>query len=218
MLRKLLAFSAAILCAASLATAQPVKDYKWDVNQAIPDNDPNGLSNTQFVPDQGIIRDVNVDLLIEHTWQGDLIVDVSHGGVTVPLLFRAGDSQSTGLGFSENNFGNPLDPDMKFILDDEAAGFYDSAAPNGIGNVADPGILNVSGSWKPYGANGPSALSKFDGMDKHGDWTLFVSDNAGLDTGTLLNWSLHIENVPEPGSFLMLALFGLGTLAVRRRF
>ncbi len=219
MFKKLFAFLAVTLVAASVATAQ-IKDYNWDVNVPIPDSStagPGMLSDTQTVPDSGTIADVNVDLLIEHTWQGDLIVDISHGGVTVPLMYRSGDSQSTSFGFSADNFGDPANPSSRFILDDEAGAFYDSAPPNGIGAVADPGIANVSGSWLPFGVNGASALSAFDGLDKNGPWILSISDNAGGDTGTLLSWSLHIENVPEPGSFLLLAFSGLGALALRRR-
>lgn len=141
--------------AVTIASAQDTefKEYKFQVFEPIPDADPAGVSNTQSVPDSGEIVDVDVDLLIEHTWQGDLIVDISHNGVTVPLLYRAGDSQSGGFGFSADNYGDPLNGE-KFILDDEAMDPYDSASPNGIGNVADPGFDNVTGNWLPYGANG----------------------------------------------------------------
>ncbi|HPF41757.1 MAG TPA: PQQ-dependent sugar dehydrogenase [Phycisphaerae bacterium] len=37
------------------------------------------------------------------------------------------------------------------------------------------------------------SLSAFDGMNKNGDWTLFIEDTAGQDTGTLDTWSLVIE-------------------------
>ncbi|RME29526.1 MAG: hypothetical protein D6806_01190 [Deltaproteobacteria bacterium] len=36
------------------------------------------------------------------------------------------------------------------------------------------------------------SVSAFDGMDASGDWTLRVSDRAGLDTGSLVGWSLLI--------------------------
>lgn len=219
MMKKISTFLTVILITAGFAVAQPSKDYKWEVNVPIPDNDPAGVSNTQIVPDSGLIRDVNVDLFIEHTWQGDLVIDITHGGVTVPLLYRPGDSTSTGFGFSADNLGTP---NTKFILDDEAMGFYDSAPPNGIGNIPDPGFpggISPTGqnTWQPYGLGGPSLLSAFDGLDKQGPWILTVSDNAGGDLGSIINWSLHIQNVPEPASFMLLGLSGLAFLGRRLR-
>lgn len=214
-----------VLLTAGVAAAQPVKSFKWEANLSIPDNAASGVSDTQMVPDDGSgvyeIRDVDVDLFIEHTWQGDLIVNISHAGVTVPLLYRAGDSTNgAGFGFSADNFGNA---NTKFILNDDAAAFYDSAPPNGIGNVADPGFVDgidpTSGNnmWRPFGVNGPSALAAFNGLDKRGPWTLFVSDNAVGDTGRLVNWSLHVQNVPEPTPFAVLAMCGLALLGRRSR-
>ncbi len=40
--------------------------------------------------------------------------------------------------------------------------------------------------------DGPGAMSDFDGESPIGFWTLFVSDNAGGDTGTLNNWCLNV--------------------------
>ena len=47
-------------------------------------------------------------------------------------------------------------------------------------------------------------LSVFNGETMQGDWTLLVSDNAGLDTGTLNSWSLTLtalsddDTTPDP--------------------
>ena len=107
------------------------------------------------------------------------------------------------------------------ILDDEAGAFYDSAAPNGIGAIADPGIANVTGPWIPYAGPQPAAtatLGAFDGLRKEGEWILWVSDNAGADPGSLLQFSLHITNqIPEPASAMLLALGGLVLVRLGRR-
>ncbi len=213
MFKKTIGLLVVALVAVNVASAQNTKDYKWEVFQTIPDL--SAISNTQVVPDMGIIKDVNVDLQIEHTWQGDLIVEITHGSVTVPLLYRPGDSDGlSGAGFSADNFGSF---DNKFVLDDEAQQPYDSNI--GWGSVPDPGINNVGGSWIPYGQfpnGGIGGLGAFDGLDKRGEWTLSISDNAGGDVGVLINWSLHIQNVPEPSSLVLLTMCGLPLLFRRR--
>ncbi|MBK8268214.1 MAG: PQQ-dependent sugar dehydrogenase [Planctomycetes bacterium] len=45
---------------------------------AIPDNNTAGVSRTITVPDSGSITDLNVSLNITHTWNGDLIVTLTH--------------------------------------------------------------------------------------------------------------------------------------------
>ena len=40
-------------------------------------------------------------------------------------------------------------------------------------------------------------IDSFDGETMQGDWTLFVSDNAGADTGTLNNWNLVLTALPD---------------------
>lgn len=46
-------------------------------------------------------------------------------------------------------------------------------------------------------------LGTFNGESMQGEWTLFVSDNAGLDTGTLNGWSMVLtaasDSEPTPG-------------------
>ncbi len=200
----------ALAVLAGAADAQ-VKWFKWDGVVTIPDNTgPSGGSVSVFidVPNSGNIEDLNVDLIIAHTWQGDIIADlIAPGGQTVRLLDRVGNGANpgVGVGFSADNFGNPT-TGAKFILDDSAAVPYDNA-PNG--NVAGTvGIANVAGSWKPH-----SPLSALNGLNKQGRWTLRVSDNAGLDTGSIRNFGLTFT-VPAPGA---VALFGAAGLAAARR-
>ncbi|MCC5851560.1 MAG: S8 family serine peptidase [Alkalimonas sp.] len=40
-------------------------------------------------------------------------------------------------------------------------------------------------------------LDTFNGESMQGDWTLFVSDNAALDTGTLNHWNLTLTALPD---------------------
>lgn len=60
---------------------------------------------------------------------------------------------------------------------------FDDEATVDIGTGSAP----FTGSFRP-----DSPLSAFDGMSMTGDWTLYVSDDAGSDTGTLNSWGLRI--------------------------
>lgn len=48
--------------------------------------------------------------------------------------------------------------------------------------------------------DGPGGLVDFIGEPMRGDWSLWVSDNAGVDTGLLNSWGLHIETPIDPVS------------------
>ncbi|MBI5737925.1 MAG: S8 family serine peptidase [Mycolicibacterium neoaurum] len=111
------------------------------------------------------IGDVNVGL--DHTWVGDLIVSLtSPAGTTVVLASRPG-----GSGNSGNNFCDT-------VLDDAGA----------------TGIQAITAGGNPYtGTFSPnSPLSAFDGEDPNGTWVLAVSDNAGQDTGSIRRFSVTI--------------------------
>lgn len=66
-----------------------------------------GVQTTFTVPDSGSITDVDVALDIIHTWEGDLIAIIEHGGVAVTL--------NAGL-------GGDGDLDGVYIFDDAASG------------------------------------------------------------------------------------------------
>jgi subtilisin-like proprotein convertase family protein len=57
--------------------------YTFDVNLPIPDGGT--VTDTQFINDSGEIGDVNVHVVIDHTFLGDLTIDVSHNLTTVRL-------------------------------------------------------------------------------------------------------------------------------------
>jgi subtilisin-like proprotein convertase family protein len=52
----------------------------------IPDNDPNGAASTITVEEDGTVAGVTIDLEIAHTYRGDLVVELRHGGVTVVVF------------------------------------------------------------------------------------------------------------------------------------
>lgn len=134
---------------------------------APPDGAGTFVCDTFNVTDSAILEDVDIDVQVTHTFLGDLIINVEHNGTTVELFNRA-------CGTQDN---------MDVIFDEDG----DPATP--CGDL--PNGPRVPSSDSIAGGAG---LAAFNGMDKQGDWTICISDNAGLDTGTLDSWSLHLTN------------------------
>jgi subtilisin-like proprotein convertase family protein len=173
----------------------PVDQYSVKtavVNSPIPDNDPGNPLVTppiQFDPKPGfLITDVVVDLKIEHTWVGDLVVTLKHtssGGEvkTVDLLNRPG--------VPPNTFGcaGDLIPDSDYYFGTGA-----ELTPIGEGDcptVVPPACYAVA----PENAEGLEIFRSQPVDD--GSWELLVTDNAVGDDGYLHGWSLYIlSNAP----------------------
>jgi cysteine-rich repeat protein len=100
---------------------------------------------------------------------------VDHGGVTVTVVQRIGDATNALVCDGVGCCGSSAD-NMDVILDDEAAAPIHGAVGTPIG------------TFSPR-----NPLSAFDGMDVNGDWNILVIDNALGDTGTLDQWSLHVD-------------------------
>ena len=131
------------------------------VNAAIPDNSVVGVSSTINIPaDQigGTITDVDVEVELDHTYIGDLEIDVTHGGSNVIVFSRC---------LNEDN--------LHVTFDDSGAAI--NCASSDLGAT----VL-------PF-----SPLSAFNGGTVMTDWTLFVEDQAGIDTGTLQQWCVSIS-------------------------
>lgn len=145
---------------------------------SIPDNTPAGIVDTFTVPDSGTIQDVDVEIELLHTYVGDLCITITHNATTVQLIQRMG--EDSGSCHSGSPFGCGQN-NMNVRLDDEGTG----------GAMEDICVADVSSApnYIPL-----EALSAFDGMDKAGDWTINVIDNASGDTGSLIRWALVIDN------------------------
>lgn len=143
-------------------------DYQVNPNVPIPDNNPAGVNSTINVPDSFVIADANVDIGITHTWQTDLIVEVtSPSGTTVNLWNQPAPCTST------DNINATAD-DSGTVLSCTAIG----AGP-------------INSTFYPPTAAGGNPLALFNGENAFGTWTFNVSDNWQADTGTLNQWSLH---------------------------
>lgn len=139
---------------------------------AIPDFGLGTFSNSVNVP-SFTVGDVDVNLSVNHTWTGDLIVTLTHG-VSVVVVDRPGVPLSA--------FGCSLDNWSAITLDDEGGPSIENAC-----------ATNLVGTFTPA-----SPLSAFDNGDAGGLWTLTVSDNAGADVGSVVSWSLDIAGVGDP--------------------
>ncbi|MCP3977756.1 MAG: hypothetical protein GY716_00300 [bacterium] len=133
----------------------------------IPDNDPGGVRDEIVVADNGgFVGDVDVDLVLTHTWIGDLRAAVTNKdtGTEVVLWNRNCGSSST----------------LDILSNDE-----------GTQTFCGPAGGPTTGSIPPALTNGfESFLADFDGQAIDGAWSLHVDDNFTGDTGELTFWSL----------------------------
>ncbi len=136
---------------------------------AIPDNAPAGASSSFNVSDTAAITDLNVRVQINHTYVGDIqIFLTSPSSTTVTLLDRPGEP-ATFFGCSNNDMDVTFDDASGFVLETHCIG---------------------TTPWYVGAAAPVSPLSAFNGENPQGTWTLNVVDNAGADTGSLVDWEL----------------------------
>jgi subtilisin-like proprotein convertase family protein len=148
--------------------------------RTIPDNDPNGMSDSIVLDDIRFLHDLNLYLKVSHPWVGDLSATLTHqeSGKTLELFNRPGfPSNSQGCGQA----------DIGAILDDEIT------LP--VNNQCSSLTAAIAGIFQP---NQP--LASFDGDRLAGTWTLTVADHFKSDVGRLDKWCLVAEvgTVPTP--------------------
>ena len=84
---------------------------------AIPDNNPTGVSSTINLPVDitGAVQlgDVNVQVIMTHTYNSDLDLYLTHGSTTVPLF--------TGVGGSTDGFSVTLDDQASTAIENAPA-------------------------------------------------------------------------------------------------
>jgi len=129
----------------------------------IPDNDPVGVISTIDVAVDNTIVDVNVTVMLSHTWIGDItLILESPEGTRVELISGACDSSRF--------------EDMDVVFDDNGTDLSCKNFPPAI-----------SGTIKPE-----VALSNFTDESSIGIWKLLTIDSAPADEGTLDSWSLEL--------------------------
>ncbi len=159
------------------AVAAPLS-YCQTPGLAIPDNNTTGVNSQLTIPaGAGIVSDLDVDLVVTHTWVGDLKFTLSNGTTTVAFYDRPG---YTGSGFGCN--GDNID----VLVNDEG--------PDGNVESYCSNLPATSGNRIGGDPASPSLLAAFDGQSLTGTWTLNASDNASGDTGTVNSWCVVVPN------------------------
>lgn len=116
----------------------------------------------------GVLTDLDLRLVINHTWVGDLDITLTHGATSVTVIDRPGIPGST-FGCGNDN--------MDIVLNDSAANAAESTCD------VSPAM---SGELQPN-----NLLAAFNGANASGDWTLTVNDSyTTSDDGTLVQWCL----------------------------
>ncbi|HLP93510.1 MAG TPA: proprotein convertase P-domain-containing protein, partial [Saprospiraceae bacterium] len=135
----------------------------------------NDLQTTQGTANVGAcvgatIQDVNLSLNIAHTWIGDLRIELTSPAGTTMVVW------ANNCGATDNIIHN---------FDDEAANCYTLCTDYGVGNTGRPLACAA-------GTGTTDFLSKFDGENPAGNWTLRIRDGVGGDQGVVTAWSLNI--------------------------
>lgn len=170
----------------------------------IPDEAATGFSDTRTVTTEAtLIGNLRVMLDLAGAsggaFNGDYYAYLTHGSAFVVLLNRPGASAGNPFGYGDDG--------LSVVFDDLAPDnihTYQSALGSVLGGP-------LTGAWAPDGRNvdpndvldtSPvtTGLSSFSGLDPNGEWTLFVADLAGGNTGVVVSWGLDFGVVPEGAS------------------
>lgn len=157
------------------------------INLAIPDGTPAGVNSTITLPASTIPNAAALKIRINanHTWVGDLIFKLTSPCGTTYLFDRPG--VPAGAAGNSDNLGtdNSGTPPPGVYTFDLAGATVIPETNTGTGFIA-------PGTYQPSDVNGaPHTWAGFTfPCSAAGAWTLNVSDNAGLDVGTLVDWSI----------------------------
>ncbi len=161
-----LVFAAALTSLTHAQITYSSTDTPLNIPPGAPGDSSGTTISTITVGDSGTIEDVDVAIDMNHTFAGDLVIDVtSPAGTSVKLT----------------NGRWKLEAAMRgtYTFDDEAANAYPG-----------PGDPMLAQDYQPF-----ALLDAFDGEDINGDWTLTIYDQWGGDIGTLNGWDLIATSI-----------------------
>ena len=169
------ALAVALLGVGTARLFAAVTQSSTDVPKAITDN--GNINSTLNFAANGTITDANLTFSITHTWDDDIEIRLTSPSVATQLLLND-------CGGSGDNFTNTvIDEDSGNTLNCNQGQGEFAAAP-------------FTGS---YVSPGTGTMDAFDGSSSGGVWTLNVTDDSSICTGTLNSWSLTLAgNSPLP--------------------
>ena len=172
---------AGLLCAGSLAAADSLTVCDASVSAV-----SQGTTATRTLmvsaPPGSTVDDVRVDILLDHTWLGDLDITLTHAGTTVALMQQPGlDDFPFGCG--------GRDVDAMFV-ESGTVSAEDLCIPSTPDPQPEPMIV---GTVQPA-----QSFDAFDGLDADGAWVLEVNDIRLFDEGQLRNVCLTVTFTPPP--------------------
>lgn len=154
--------------------AQTVNEYTNTTAGNIVDstNCATTVTRTFTVGTNFTVADVNLGILLSHTYRSDLRITLtSPAGTTVQIMTNVG-------GAADN---------LNVLFDDEA-----SAA------ISSHGVDDTTGAVPPYlrTFRPTAALTAFDGQNAQGTWTMVICDAVSMDVGTFTHADLYITQPP----------------------
>jgi subtilisin-like proprotein convertase family protein len=141
------------------------------------------------IPANATITDVKVNMNINHTWVGDVNVNLKAPNAAIlDLVSRLdnGGGGNAGDNFTNTSFSSLGGATISGAPDPRTGTFTAEARP-GSGPI---GFIQTVTTW---GALYPTATAA------NGIWTLAMGDAVGTDVGALTNWSITV-NYTTPGS------------------
>ncbi len=136
---------------------------------------PTRFTRTFTVGTSYTVSDVNIGVLMSHTWRGDIQMYLVSPATTRVQL-------TNGQGGSADNFN--------LTFDDEGTSGSITGYTASSTATSTTLVPPYSASYQPI-----SALSAFDGQNAAGTWTLEICDNAGGDSGTFFQADLELSTV-----------------------
>lgn len=162
------------------------------LNIAIADTVPPAISPLTVAGINGVIQHISVNFNIDHTFDGDLIINLkAPNGNIFNLVNRRG-------GGGDNFVNTTISSAATAPVSGGSAPFSGTYLPDGASSVGTaPNVSNVTAISGLYST-------------ANGTWTLIVTDPAGGDAGILKSWSITITYFP-PDAGIWTPVAGLFT-------
>ena len=170
----------ALAAAPACGPGNDAQTFTSNEAKAIPDNDATGVSTSITVSGKtGVLRDVDVKTFIEHNFNRDVSIRLTHGAKTVQLI-----KASTANRNGSDAFNGIL---------------WDDSATKTVSEATKPAPNDLDGTGAVATLVPEGALGAFVGDDPNGVWTLTVTDTDPTIAGSLNGWSLNLATSATPG-------------------